>query len=140
MSVERLFRLLSYAAVFCGFLSLWVTGSVGSIGTLIFMAFFVGAWFLEGSRFQINDRIGTVLIVFTLPVYYFFWKAGLFQFATSEATLAGILARLILTLTVIKLLQKKSDRDWIFLYMMALRGLCVLASDATRLRRRSIDS
>lgn len=119
MNVERLFRILSYAAVFCGFFSLWVAGTFGFIGTFVFLACFIGAWFLEASRFQINDRIGTVMVVLTLPVYYVVWKAGFFQFTTSEAELAGILARLILTLTVIKLLQKKSDRDWIFLYMMA---------------------
>ena len=32
---------------------------------------------------------------------------------------AGVLPRLILSLTAVKLLQKKSDRDWIFLYLMS---------------------
>jgi hypothetical protein len=41
--------------------------------------------------------------------------------------LPGILARLILSLTAIKLLQKKSDRDWIFLYLMSFFELLLAA-------------
>lgn len=119
MDFEKLFKSLSYAAVFCGFLSLWVSGTFGVIGTVVFIAIMVAAWFLGGSRWQISERLGTVMIVAALPLYYLMFKVGFFQFADSGTMVAGMLGRLVLSLTAIKILQKKSDRDWIFLYLMA---------------------
>ena len=75
-------------------------------------------WFLEGTTRQITERPGTVLIVSAIPFYYLAWRAGFFESANASTALPGFLARLILTLSAIKLLQKKSDRDWIFLYLM----------------------
>ncbi|HEX6280067.1 MAG TPA: DUF3488 and transglutaminase-like domain-containing protein [Pyrinomonadaceae bacterium] len=119
MDFNRLFRFLSYVTVFCGFFSLWIADAFGVVGAGLFVAAMVGAWFLEGSRFQVTERIGTALIVLAVPLYYLLWRGGLFNFTTAESVLPSVLARLILTLSAIKLLQKKSDRDWIFLYIMA---------------------
>lgn len=119
MNFEKFFRSISYAAVFCGFLSLWVTGTFGVLETAAFIGVIFAAWFLEGSRWLISERIGTALIVLALPASYLAFKVGLFHFYGSETVIAGILARMILALSAIKLLQKKSDRDWIFLYLMS---------------------
>jgi transglutaminase-like putative cysteine protease len=119
MQFEKLFRILSYAAVFCGFFALWVSGTFGVLGVAVFVAIMAIAWVLESTRFQITERIGTALIVASIPLYYLLWRWRFFEFATVESMLPGILARLILTLSAIKLLQRKSDRDWIFLYIMA---------------------
>ena len=124
MNFDKLFKILSYAAVFCGFFSLWISGTFGIVGTMLFFAVMIAAWLLEGSRWQVSERWGTALIVLALPVYYAGFRYGFFAGSNgsapdSGAMLAGILGRLILTLTAIKLLQRKSDRDWIFLYLMA---------------------
>lgn len=119
MNFEKLFKSLSYATVLCGFLSMWVSGTFGFAGTALFVAVMIAAWFLEGSRLQISERLGTVLIVAALPAYYFVWRYGFFHFADSGTMVAGVLGRLILSLSAIKILQRKSDRDWIFLYLMA---------------------
>ena len=119
MNFEKLFRALSYAAVFCGFLSLWVSGTFGILGTAVFVGVMLGAWLLEDTKWQVSERLGTVMIVAAMPLYYLLARYQFFSFPTTEAMLPGILARLILTLSAIKLLQKKSDRDWIFLYVMA---------------------
>ncbi len=119
MNFETLFRVLSYAAVFCGFASLWITGTFGIAGTALFAGTMLLAWLVEDSRWQISERAGTVLIVVAMPVYYLLWRMRFFELGGSDTLLPGILARLILTLTAIKLLQRKSDRDWIFLYVMA---------------------
>lgn len=127
MSTERLFRFLSYLTVFCGFFSLWIGGTVGPIGTGLFLVIMIAGWFLEDSRWQISERIGTALIVLAIPFYYGLWRLGFFAFSSTDAMLPGILARLILSLSAIKLLQQKSDRDWIFLYVMGFFELLLAA-------------
>ena len=120
MKFENFFKLISYTAVFCGFLSLWVSGTFGIVGTSLFLVVLVSAWFLEGSRWQISERLGTALIVLAMPAFYFAWRYKLIEpFTAAETVVAGVLARMILSLTAIKILQKKSDRDWIFLYLMS---------------------
>lgn len=119
MTFEKFFRLVSYAAVFCGFFSLWVSGTFGVISTGLFIAVMIAAWLLEGSRWQISERLGTVLIVLSLPAFYLAWRFQFVALYGGETVVAGILARMILCLAAIKLLQKKSDRDWIFLFLMA---------------------
>lgn len=116
---DLFFRVLSYLAVLCGFLSLWISGTFGIVITLIFLAIFAIAWFLEESRWQLSEKLGTVLVVLALPLFYIGWKFRVFGFANTETMIADVLARLILSLTVIKLMQKKSDRDWVFLYLLA---------------------
>lgn len=119
MNFETFFRVVSYIAVFCGFLSLWVSRTFGIVSTAIFIAVMILAWRLEDTRWQISEKIGTGLIVLALPLFGLMWKFKLLSLDGGEAEIAGILARMILSLTAVKLLQKKSDRDWIFLYLMA---------------------
>jgi protein-glutamine gamma-glutamyltransferase len=119
VNFESFFRFISYLAAFCGFLSLWVSGSFGMLGAGLFIAVIIAAWFLEGGKWQISERLGTALIVLALPLYYLASRLQIVGFSGGAAQIAGTLGRLIITLTAIKLLQKKSDRDWIFLYLMA---------------------
>ncbi len=119
MNFETFFKAISYAAVFCGFLALWVSGTFGFVGTAVFIAIMVAAWFLEDSRWQISERLGTALIVLALPAFYLAFKFQLISFAGADTVIVGILASMILSLSAIKLLQRKGDRDWIFLYLMA---------------------
>jgi transglutaminase-like putative cysteine protease len=134
MTFEKFFTFMSYLAVFCGFLALWVSGTFGLVGTVMFVSIAIAAWFLEGSRWQVSEKLGTALIILALPVYFLVWKFQLLSLPGREAAIAGLLARLILSLTAVKLLQRKSDRDWIFLYLMAFfevllaAGLSVSAS------------
>ncbi len=124
---DRTFQLLSYLVVLCGFVSLWISGTFGIAGVALFGSIAGASYFLEGSRWQMSERVGTVLTVLTLPAYYLLWRASFFAFSGVDAALPGILARLILTLSAIKLLQKKGDRDWIFLYVMAFFQILLAA-------------
>ena len=119
MTFETFFKLISYLAALCGFLALWVSGTFGVVESVGFVGVIIGAWFLEGSRWQISERVGTALIVLALPAFYLAWRFQLITPTGGETWIAGVLARMILSLTVVKLLQKKSDRDWIFLYLMS---------------------
>lgn len=119
MNFEKFFKLISFAAVFFGFLSLWVSGTFSVVESAVFLAVMIAAWLLEGSRWLISEKIGTALIVTALPASYLAYKFGFFTSYGPETVVAGILARMILALSAIKLLQNKSDRDWIFLYLMS---------------------
>ena len=127
-SFEKRFNLFSYAAVFCGFFALWVSATFGTFEVGLFLGVMLLAWNLENTRWQINERLGTALVVFALPAYYLLFRFRPFYFSgPPETMLPGLLARLILTLTAIKLLQRKSDRDWVFLYLMSFFELLLAA-------------
>ena len=119
MSFETFFRLISYAAVFCGFLSLWVSGTLGVVVSVVFLSVMVAAWLLEDTRWQISEKIGTALIVLALPAFVVAWRLQWISVFDIDTEVAGVLARLILSLSAIKLLQQKSSRDWVFLYLMS---------------------
>jgi Transglutaminase-like enzymes, putative cysteine proteases len=128
MGFEKFFKLISYLAVFGGFFSLWVSGSFGLVGTALFIGVLVAGWFLEDSRWQISERVGTILIVLSLPVFYLGFRLRLFSFADYGTLVSGVLARMILVIAAIKVLQKKSDRDWIFLYLMSFFEVLLAAA------------
>ncbi len=119
MNFETFFRLISYSAVFCGLLSLWVSGSFGIVVPLVFISVLIAAWILEDSKWQLSEKWGTALIVLALPAFIVGWRLGWLSIAEIDTAIAGVLARLILALSAIKLLQQKSSRDWVFLYLMS---------------------
>lgn len=126
MNFDRFFKFISYAVVFCGFLTLWVSGSFGFVITFLFISALICASFLEDTRWQLSERFGTALIFVIVPLFYFGWKYR--YFGTNETAVAGILSLLILGLSVIKLFQKKADRDWLFLYLMAFFEVLLAAA------------
>lgn len=119
MNFEKFFRIISYTVAFCGLLSLFVSGGVGILVTSLFISAGVLAWFLEDTRWQISERIGIALIFLVIPLFYLDWKYQFTGSVSSESLAAGSLARLILFLCAVKLLQKKSERDWIFVYLIS---------------------
>ncbi len=119
MNFDKFFKSISYAVVVCGFLALLVSGGIGLISTILFSTVLAAAWFLENSRWQISERLGTVFIFVVVPLFYVGWKYNLIGTGDNSSAVVGMLARMILILAAIKLLQKKADRDWLFLYLMA---------------------
>jgi transglutaminase-like putative cysteine protease len=119
MNFDTFFKFISYAVVFCGFLALWISGGAGLIISGLFLLILVSSWFLESSRWQISERIGTALMIVVVPLFYVDWKYRITGFGSSEAAIVSVLAKIILLLTALKLFQKKGDRDWMFLYLMS---------------------
>lgn len=119
MNFDKFFKLNSYAVVFCGFLSLFVAGGIGVISTFLFVSVLIFSWFLEDSRWQIPERIGTALIFIIVPLFYISQKDQIIGFGASVFDITAMLAQMILVLAVIKLLQRKAGRDWLFLYLMS---------------------
>ncbi|MBX3244750.1 MAG: DUF3488 domain-containing protein [Acidobacteria bacterium] len=119
MISDTLFRSLSYAVVACGVISLCVSGGIGVTGAAIFGVMMAVAWKLENTRFQLSEFLGTAFVILAIPVFFLLWRYRVFDTSTAGSALPGILARMILALSAIKLLQKKADRDWVFLYVMS---------------------
>lgn len=119
MNFDRFFKLISFAVVFCGFFALWVSGGAGLLVSGLFLAVFVAAWFADGSRWQISERVGTALMFVVVPLFYVGWQYRIIGFGATGAAIVSVLAKLILLLTAVKLFQKKGERDWLFLYLMS---------------------
>lgn len=129
MTFDSFFKLTSFSVVLCGLLSLMVSGGVGPVFAIIFVILTIVAWrFEKAGRWQLSDRSGTALVVVAIPLFYVVWKFRLFGAGDSESAVAGLLSRFILGLSLIKLFQKKRDRDWLFLYLMAFFEILLSAA------------
>ena len=116
---EQIFKLISYGVALCGMLSLFVSGGVGVIAAVLFVGVLTVAWFIEETKWQIGSRLGLALIFIVIPLFYIDWKYQIVGSVGTGIFAAGSLGKLILFLCSIKLLQKKSDRDWVFIYLIA---------------------
>jgi hypothetical protein len=126
-SFEHYFQAISYMVALCGLFSLFFSGGIGVFILSLFILITVLAWFIEDSKWQISERMGVVLIITVIPLFYLDWKFQITGFGSKEILAAGGLARLILFLSAIKLLQKKSDRDWIFIYIISFFEILLAA-------------
>lgn len=113
------FKAISYGVAFCGLISLYVSGGIGILVVSIFCLIAIVAWILEDSRWQISEKIAVAIIFLVIPLFYIDWKYQIIGSVGEGFVAAGSLARLIVFLCAVKLLQKKSDRDWIFIYMIS---------------------
>lgn len=128
MSFTTYFRLASYATIAAAGLALFVAGGTGAGLAIAFAVVLIAAWKLEDTRWQLNERAALIVILVSLPLLYLDWRIlSVYldvQFLEGGATTRGsaevtVLAHLILFLTTIKLLQRKADRDWFFLYLIS---------------------
>ena len=84
------------------------------------------AWKLEGSRWQLSERLALIVILASMPFFYLDWRI-LTPYLQNQFLETGqrgnadiaVLSHLILFLSFIKLLQIKADRDWFFLYLIS---------------------
>jgi transglutaminase-like putative cysteine protease len=118
-NLDKLFQLISYGVAISALSALFVSGSIGIFSAIFFLIIIFLAWSLEKSKWQISEKIGVATIVLIVPIFYLDWKYQLSGFNSRDAFAAGNLSRLILILSSIKLLQKKGDRDWILIYLIA---------------------
>src|SRR5437879_5898824 len=140
MSFYTYFRLASYATVAAAALALFVAGGIGLWLGLAFAVVMAAAWKLEGTRWQFSERVALILILGSLPVFYLDWRAmGTYlDIAFLEGAVrsrgsaeVAVLAHLILFLSAVKLLQRKADRDWFFLYLISFFEVLLSAGLST---------
>ncbi len=119
MKFATYFRACSYATVACGTLTLAITGGIGPLLALIFFLVLILAWRLEGSRWQLSERAGLIVVLVSLPLFYLDWKFLSIGGGARERIGIGALSHLILYLSAVKLLQVKAERDWVFIYLIS---------------------
>src|SRR2546423_11555407 len=140
MNFSTYFRLNSYATIAAAVLALFVAGGISVWLAIAFALGMMAAWKLEGTRWQLTERVALVVILVSIPIFYFDWRVltpllngfreigELTQTPGIQQTASGaargnveivVLAHLILFLSAIKLLQRKADRDWFFLYLIS---------------------
>ena len=126
MQFSTYFRIASYATIAAAALALLVAGGVGGWLIATFVAVMVLAFRLEGTRWQFSERIALAVIISSVPVFYLDWRIltpylDLQYLETGQRTSpeVAVLSHLILFLSAVKLLQRKLDRDWFFLYLIS---------------------
>ncbi|MFN2579001.1 MAG: DUF3488 and DUF4129 domain-containing transglutaminase family protein [Pyrinomonadaceae bacterium] len=126
MSFNTYFRLTSYATIGAAALVLLISGGVSLYLSLAFAIMMTVAWKLEGTGWQLTERLALFVILVSLPVFYLDWRLlapfleiQSLQSGQHSAAEVSVLAHLILFLSAVKLLQRKADRDWFFLYLIS---------------------
>ena len=128
MQFNTYFRLTSYATVAAAALALFIAGGVGTWLAVTFLLVMILAWKLEGTRWQLSERVALIVILASLPLFYLDWRlmGTYLDIAYLEGAIrergsveVAVLAHLILFLSGVKLLQRKADRDWFFLYLIS---------------------
>jgi len=128
MVASRQFLLSSYLVTLSGVFSLFASGIVSTSLWLGFSAVFTTLFFLEGSRFQLSERWGTVLATLFLCGFLIAWNQGLMTAQLFEHGLIGGFGLLIQSVVGIKLGQKKGYRDWVFLYLLSFFSVLLSAA------------
>jgi len=127
MTFETYFRSSAYATIGIAALALVTAGGLHPGLGLLFGILMVLAWNIEGRKWQLSERLGLALVLTSIPLFFIDWQ---FQKATGQADgRIGVtaLAHLIVFLSVIKLLQVKSDRDWVFLLLISFFEILLAA-------------
>ena len=139
MQFSSYFRIASYATIAASAVALFVAGGVNFWLLAIFAFVMVGAFKLEGSRWQLSERIALAVILSSIPVFYLDWRilTPLLELPTLESGQrtnpeVALLSHLILFLSAVKLLQRKADRDWFFLYLISFFTVLLAAGLTAR--------
>jgi hypothetical protein len=126
MEFAKYFRLMSYATIAAAALALLVAGGINVWLAGSFAIVMVVAWQLEQTRWQLTERLALVVILLSIPIFYLDWKIltpylNIQYLETGHRGIpeVSVLSHLILFLSAVKLLQRKRDRDWFFLYLIS---------------------
>ncbi len=127
MSFASYFRASSNAMIAVAMLALMLAGGLHlALGT-VFAGIMVLAWNLEGTKWQLSERVGLAVVLLSIPLFALDWKYQSISGETPGRLGVNALAHLIVFLSAIKLLQVKSDRDWVFLYLISFFELLLAA-------------
>ena len=145
MQFSSYFRIASYATIGSSVLALFVAGGTGGWLIATFALVMLAAFNLEGTRWQFSERIALAVILSSIPVFYFDWRVltpylDLQYLETGKHGNAevALLSHLILFLSAVKLLQRKLDRDWFFLYLIKFFFICLILPSSKDIYHKQI--
>jgi protein-glutamine gamma-glutamyltransferase len=119
MDFSTYFKASSYVMIACATVALVLAGGLHFALAGLYTLLIVVAWMFEGTRWQLSERTGLVIVLLSVPLFMLDWN---YQKAVGEPVgRLGVtaLAHLIVFLSAVKLLQLKKDRDWVFLYLIS---------------------
>ncbi len=122
MTIEQFFKATSYALITGGFLTLALSGRVDAVSCILYVTALIASWFADrpGSRLQISERVANWCVLGYLPFAYF-------DLRYLSSSWIGALVHFVLFVSVFKLFQVKRDRDWVFLYLLAVFEMLLAA-------------
>ena len=134
MEFSTYFRLMSYATVAAAALALLVAGGVSIWLAGSFAVVMLVAWKLEQTRWQLTERLALVVILLSLPIFYVDWQVltpylqvAYLETGRHSGAEVAVLAHMILFLSAVKLMQRKRDRDWFFVYLISFFTMLLAA-------------
>ncbi len=111
----------------CCFAALFSSGAVGISVAILAVAVVVIAWNIEDTKWQLSERAGLIIIAIMILIFLLDLRFSFFGLRSVGSLPIGSLGWMILFLCLIKLLQRKSDRDWIFIYIISFFELLLSA-------------
>lgn len=118
----------------CGVLALLASDGVDITVVAIFAVVLAGAWKLEAIQWQLSEHTGLLLVLVALPLSYVDWRYQLSSVAADGERIGlSSLTHLVLFISCIKLLQVKTNRDWLFLYLISFFEVLLAAGSSISL-------
>ncbi len=114
MNFDRYFITSSYALLAISFVMLAATGQVDGISIALYGGVLVAGWLIDNGQLRgiVTQRMANWLLVGFLPVLFIEWQL-------MEVFPARIIIHFIIFASSLKLLREKTDRDWLWLYIVS---------------------
>src|SRR6185295_9941936 len=74
MTLKIYFRSFSYASVAVAMLTLMLAGGLSIALAVVLWLLMVIAWRLEDTRWQLSERVGLVVVLLSIPLFFIDWK------------------------------------------------------------------
>src|SRR5258705_1044158 len=74
MKFETYFKAFSYMMIGVAMLALVLAGGLSVVLALLFLGLMVTAWKCEGTRWQLSERAGLVILLLSIPLFFLDWQ------------------------------------------------------------------
>src|SRR5262245_21850264 len=114
MSFDRYFIASSYLLMTMSFLMLAATGRVDKLTLMLFIGVLVAGWLIDNEklRWSVPQKIANLLFLASVPGTCFEWQI-------LHVMPVTVIIHFVLFASSLKLLRTKSDRDWLWLYIVS---------------------
>ncbi|MBL8196223.1 MAG: DUF3488 domain-containing protein [Blastocatellia bacterium] len=122
-TLEKYFKICSYLLITQGFLTLCLTGNVDFISMVLYSIALILSWYSDkaDSKLQIKPQTANWLAISFLPFVYI-------DFRYISSSYVGPLIHYSLFISIFNLFKVKADRDWVFLYLIAVFEILLAAT------------